>query len=209
MTTVRQPGFSDNDLGLYIYNGSSWVLQPKDTPVIDVDYSDGGHDGFSYIQTMVELTYVGEVTGGSRMVREVFTPVSSWVVAQAWVRVRRDHGTDPLILSLCTIDGSVIGSVTVPSTAVPQTAAGSDNGGAVWCGGYFSSTHILVPGTQYMLRLSCGAATKYTAAPVRQGDDSGMLSFAFREGSGQRTTDGSTWSDLYAFSPVDIQFYFL
>lgn len=209
MTTVRQPGFSDNDLGLYIYNGVSWVLQTKDTPIIDVDYSDGHHDGFAYVQNMFDLAYVGEVTGGSRMVREVFTPVSSWVVAQAWVRVRRDHGSDPLIIALCTIDGSVIDSVTVSSTAVPQTAAGSDNGGSVWCGGYFASTHILVPGTQYMLRLSCGAATKYTAAPLRQGDDSGVLSFAFREGSGQRTTNGSTWTDLDATSASDIQFYFL
>jgi hypothetical protein len=36
-----------------------------------------------------------------------------------------------------------------------------------------------------------------------------MASYAFRDGSGQMTTTGgTTWVDLYRWSPVDMQFYF-
>jgi hypothetical protein len=76
----------------------------------------------------------------------------------------------------------------------------------------FGDTHRLANGSTYNLVLSAPAGTQYSMVPIRDGsDDAGghMASYAFRDGSGQMTTTGgTTWVDLYRWSPVDMQFYF-
>ena len=66
----------------------------------------------------------------------------------------------------------------------------------------------LVAGTTYGLVLTTAGTSAYTAAPIREGTDVGMASPAFRGGSGQRSSDGARWVDLFDRSPVDLQFYF-
>jgi hypothetical protein len=88
------------------------------------------------------------------------------------------------------------------------SAPGGDNGGAVWVTVNFSSPHVLSNGASYNLRISTASGTTYTTFPVRAGTDKGLDAFAFSGGTGQSTTDGSTWTDLYAYSHQDLQFYF-
>jgi len=67
---------------------------------------------------------------------------------------------------------------------------------------------VLTNGASYNLRVSTAAGTTYTAFPVRAGTDKGFLSYVFPDGTGQFTTNGSTWTDLYLYSHEDLQFYF-
>jgi hypothetical protein len=68
---------------------------------------------------------------------------------------------------------------------------------------------LLEEGVTYDLRLATGRASQYTADPVREATDQGMLSYRFIDGGAERSTDGGfTWSPLYPHSPVDLQFYF-
>ncbi|MFI5042735.1 MAG: hypothetical protein ACHQNA_12975, partial [Acidimicrobiales bacterium] len=60
----------------------------------------------------------------------------------------------------------------------------------------------------YNLRLSTASGTEYTTVPVREGTDVGFASSTFTDGDGQHTTDGSSWSNLFRPSPVDLQFCF-
>ena len=73
----------------------------------------------------------------------------------------------------------------------------------------FNVSHTLRVGSTYNVRLSTAADTTYTTVPVREGTDSGFGSYRFTDGDGERTTDGGgSWSKLYEWSPVDLQFSF-
>ena len=68
---------------------------------------------------------------------------------------------------------------------------------------------MLLDGTEYHLVLSTPGTSEYTAATIREGTDVGFNSYAFRDGTAQRSSDsGTTWAAPYAFSPVDNQWYF-
>ena len=88
----------------------------------------------------------------------------------------------------------------------------------MWVSGTFPTSHRLVNGTTYHLRLTTASDTTYAMVPLREGTDSGdaggpgnptgFRSTRFTDGDGQKTTDGgATWSNLYQYSPVDLQFY--
>ena len=62
--------------------------------------------------------------------------------------------------------------------------------------------------TTYDLVLTTASTSTYTAAPLREGTDVGLFSYAFRDGTGQGSSNGSDWSNLFDKSPVDLQFYF-
>ena len=95
-----------------------------------------------------------------------------------------------------------------PETPEEFSEEGGDNGGSVWVTVTFATPHNLASGTAYNLRLTTASGTTYTAAPIREGTDQGLQSYAFRDGSGQGSSNGTSWADLYAYSPVDLQFYF-
>ena len=81
----------------------------------------------------------------------------------------------------------------------------------------FLKAHTLSHGVRYNLRLSTASGTTYTTIPIREGTDSGdyggvgnptgFRSRRFTDGEAQRTTDGTHWSKMYEWSPVDLQFY--
>ena len=204
--TPRQPAFADNDYAVLYAAPTSWSVQGKYTADMDLTYSNGAHDGMAYVQNMTE--YYGTISG-TASVREHFTVSGgNRTVTKASVRVRRSGGSSPLTIRLETSAGALIEAVDVPASAVPVSAAGGDNGGSVWVTVTFDSAHNLANGTAYNLRLTTPAGTTYTAAPIREGTDVGLHSVAFRDGSGQRSSNGTSWADLYAYSPVDLQFYF-
>lgn len=79
-------------------------------------------------------------------------------------------------------------------------------GGAVWARATFLSPHVLTNGQSYNLVLKTSSGTEYTAAPLQEGTSKGMRSYAFTDGTGQRSA-GSSWSGLYG-AEADVQFYF-
>jgi len=206
-TTPRQPRLSDSDYGLMYTTGSWGAIQPGYTPVVDLAYANGTHDGQSYYEAMIDK--YATISGASNMARERFTVSGgNRTVTSVGIRLRRSGGTDPLILTLETSGGSAIESVSVTAASIPVSAPGGDTGGAVWVAANFASSHVLTNGASYNLRVSTAAGTTYTAFPVRAGTDKGFLSYVFPDGTGQFTTNGSTWTDLYLYSHEDLQFYF-
>jgi len=206
-TSPRQPMFSDSEYGLMYTSGSWGALERGYTPVVDLAYTNGRHDGQSYYEAMIDR-YV-TISGASRMARERFTVSGgSRTVGSASVRVRRSGGTSPLVMTLQTSAGAAIESVKVPAASVPVSAPGGDNGGAVWVKASFITPRLLSNGSTYNLRLSTASGTTYTTFPVRAGTDKGLGTFAFSGGTGQSTTNGSAWSDIYLWSHQDLQFYF-
>ncbi len=200
----RQPGLADADYAVLYATPGHWQVQDNFTADMDITYADGGHDGVAYVQNMTE--YFGTVSGAAS-VREHFTVVGNGrIVSSAAVRVRRSSGSDPLVISIRQGD-TVLASGEVAATEIPASAAGGDNGGSVWASVTFP-TMTLAAGTTYDLVLTTAPSSTYTAAPIREGTDVGLESFAFREGTAQGSPDGSRWTDLFDKSPTDLQFYF-
>ena len=201
----RQPVVGD-DFAVYEAEPSPWVYRAKDTPIFDLAYANGVHDGMSYIGAMIDKYVI--ISGPANMARERFT-VSGGdrTVTTAAVRVRRTSGSSPLTIRLETGDGTLIEEGTVAASSIPASAPGGDNGGAVWATVVFASPHALANGSTYHLRVSTAPDTQYTTFPVQEGTPKGLLSYRFTDGTGQRTTDGSSWADIYGRSPADLQFY--
>jgi hypothetical protein len=207
-TTPRQPIFSDSEFGLMITDGSWGVLESNYLPVVDLAYANGTHDGNSYYEAMIDR--YAAISGSTGMAREQFTVSGGNKTATGvGVRVRRSSGSSGLVVTLETSAGSAIESVTIPSSSVPISAPGGDTGGAVWVTANFVSSHVLINGSSYNVRVSTASGTTYTTFPIRAGGaDQSIVSYAFTDGIGQVTTDGSNWTNMY-FSPyqVDMQCY--
>ena len=206
-TPPRQPMFSDSEYGLMYTSGSWGAPEGRYTPVVDLAYANGTHDGQSYYEAMI--ANYATISGASNMARERFT-VSGGdrTVGSASLRLRRSGGTSPLIMTLETSAGAAIESVTVPAASIPVSAPGGANGGSVWVTANFSSPRVLSNGSSYNLRMSTASDTTYTTFPVRPGTSKGLATYAFSDGTGQSTTNGSTWTDLYLWDHEDLQFYF-
>ena len=199
----RQPMFADSAYAVL----SNGTVQGKYTADMDLSYANGSHDGMGYIEAMVGL--YGVISGSSQMVREHFTVSgSSRTIISASVRVRRTSGSSPLLVILETAAGATVASASIAASSIAASAPGGDNGGSVWVTARFSAALVLASGSTYNLRLSTASGTEYTTIPVREGTDQGYSSTVFRDGDGQRTTNGSTWANLYQYSPVDLQFSF-
>lgn len=206
-STPRQPALSD-DYSVLVRRSGGWSVKGTSTGVMDLTYANGVHDGQAYIGVIVE-EYA--LIGGNDMVRERFTVSGgNRTVQRAFVRVGQQYGNSPLTIRLERGDGTLIAQGTVAASSIPSFSVGTATDNGDWVGVTFSSSHVLQNGQTYNLRLSAPGDTRYSMVPIRDGnDDAGghMASYAFRDGSGQMTTGGG-WSDMYRWSPVDIQFYF-
>jgi hypothetical protein len=203
----RQPTISDDFAVLYA-TPSTWVVQSGETPIFDLAYANGTHDGMGYIGVLI--SNYGVISGESSLVRQHFTVSGgSRTISSANVKVRRTSGTSPLTIRLEKGDGTLIEEVSVPAASIPVSAPGNDDGGAAWARAKFATPHVLTNGQSYNLRLSTAADTQYTATPVQEGTDKGLVSYRFTDGDGQATTNGgSRWTNLYRWGYVDLQFYF-
>ena len=205
--TPRQAAFSNDYAILYSQNGGAFTTRSRDTADMDLTYANGHHDGQAYIEAMAAKA--AYISGASEMGREHFT-VSGGdrTISSASVRVMRlsGSGSNPLVVTLETGSGTVIDSASIPYSDVPVSTVGDTSAGS-WATVTFGSSHTLVDGQTYNLRLSTGSGVTYVAIPIREGTDSGFGSYAFRDGDGQMTTNGSSWSNCYPYSPVDLQFY--
>jgi hypothetical protein len=199
--------FSDSEFGVLVTSGSWGAPARGLTSPVDLTYANGAHDGQSYYEAMIDR--YATISGTDQMAREHFT-VSGGdrTVESASLRLRRSGGESPLTMTLENSSGSAIESVTVPASSIPVSSPGEDNGGAAWVTANFTSPHILSNGASYNLRVSTASDTTYTTFPVLSGAAWGLDTFVFSGGTGQSTTDGSKWIDLYHKRHQDFQFYF-
>ncbi|MFA5857730.1 MAG: Ig-like domain-containing protein [Elusimicrobiota bacterium] len=205
--TPRQPMWADADFGILDTTGAWGSIEGGYTPVCDITYGNGLHSGNAYYEAMIDrYTTIGG--SGNGKARELFTVSGgSRTVTGAYVRVRRTSGTDPLYVALAQ-DGVILDEFTIAASGVPITAPGGDDGGAVWVGDDFPSSHTLANGSTYTLTLSAAVSTIYTTHPVRSGSDKGFNSWSFPDGRGQKATDGVSWVEMYDWSHADMQCYF-
>lgn len=212
-----QPIIADLDwASMYWDSDGYWVPRTGFTPILDVGYSSGFHQGMGYME-MRYGSNKGTIGAGNanQMLRELFTVSGgSRVITGAAIRVMQDgSGTSPLTVGLYTGGGSLIDSFTVAASAIPDgTLSANPTGEAgAWVSGSFSTTHTLSNGTQYFLRFSTAADTTYYSFPIRRGNGSYNYDVAtvFADGLCQQTTDGSTWVAAGGASDNDLQFYFM
>jgi hypothetical protein len=218
-TGPRQPKFNDAEFGVLLTTsyGGAWSSTVNSaagyTPVVDIIYADGYHDGNAYYEAMID--YWGTISGTASMVRETFTVSGgNRSVSQAGVRMRRASGTGDLVLTLETAAGAYISSGTIPASSIPISAAGGDNGGSVWVTANFGAARTLTDGVAYNLRLSTAAGTTYTTHPIRNATENyyGFHSYDFTDGVPYQTVNGSTWTKMsnvssYTAENFDLQFY--
>jgi hypothetical protein len=211
-STPRQPAFSDDFAVLR--KTAAWGLQNGYIPVFDITYSNGQHDGNMYFAVIIgNYALIG---GTSNMARSRWTAPSTETYQAANVQVRRNSGSADLVVRLEQGDGTLIESVSIPASSIPIVAPGAESPRVPFTRVPFVSNRTLTSGQTYNLRLSCAAGTQYSVMPLRWADDdmTAWGGYHFEDGaglangsSGQKTTDGTNWVDLYAFSPVDIGFY--
>jgi hypothetical protein len=204
----RQPALYDDYAVLYD-QGEGWELEDLRTADMDLVYADGSHDGQGYIDNMCDR--YGVISGPDQMVRERFT-VSGGdrSVGAVSIRLKRTSGPDPLTIHLEHEDGTLIESHEVPADLVATAEpACIDGGGSTWVTVEYEAPVLLEEGSTYDLRLTTDRQSQYTAEPIREGTIEGLESYRFTDGEAERSTDGgATWSALYPWAPVDLQFYF-
>ena len=204
----RQPMF-ENTFAVLYKETSGWQLKGNDAPIFDLGYANGVHDGMAYIGSMHE--YYGVISGASNMVRQHFTVSGSdRAVSSASVKVKRISGSDPLTISLrkgsTTLVSETVAASAIALGELPIVLDGAHLGGNTWATISFADL-TLESGATYNLVLSTGGGTQYIAVPVQEGTDKGLRSYRFTDGLGQGTTNGgSSWSQLYLWSDVDLQF---
>jgi hypothetical protein len=199
-----QPKWPDNTFTLLNKRGTgSWAVYSHYTPIIDLAYANGQHQGNGYMEVNVNAPG-WHATSGDAQIRETFTPKATIVVTGAHVRVRRVSGSDPLALTLETAAGAVLAAGTVPAASIAQSSPGGDNGGAVWAKITFRPL-TLTAGQAYNLRVSTANTSTYATHGIRKGSDYGYSPQTwFNDGQAYWTT-GSSWATWK--NDDDIQFY--
>ena len=196
-------------------SGKTWWEDPRHTPVMDIVYSNGRHQGMAYLGPM--RNGWGAI-GGSRMVRERFTVRGRDRRATgACVRIGRQRGRGPLTIRLERGSGAAIDTTQVSGAgniALSSPGSNSDNGD--WVCGSFEKTRVLRKNRTYNLRLSAPSDTQYSMTPLLARDHTTdgkgyhMRSYHFKDGTGQKSTDGGrSWSALYRWFPQNMQFYLI
>lgn len=220
---IPHPKYPNFDLGTAYYYGGTWIERRNYLPLIQINYGNGQVQGMSYGEaSYAEPLTVGEINGGTKMVRERFTISGEEVVASGvGIRVLRTASTSTdLFVSLRDQYNSEIETVRIPVAEImvgPAPTYGSapdewDDLGANarWVSVNFSGAYTLEVGKEYSVRLSSSGGTYW--AWVMRRMTSGYLyadATAFYDGFAEYTLNGgSSWSGLGRVpGDSDLQFY--
>jgi len=169
-------------------SGDSWHTRSGYTPVLDLGFADGFHEGNGYM----ELRYgSGTVTiGGSKTATQTFTVSGSQRITEIGVRALVTSGSSPLVATVQTASGTTLGSVSIPAGRFASGGPGNyDQSGR---GGYGSAplSLTLSPGSY---RLVLSSAGTYTTFAIRKGTAWGY--------------DAATLSSGQYVSGYDLQWY--
>ena len=205
ITTPRQPRLTDQDWAELTNGGGGWTVRPNYTPILDLGYSDGLHQGVGYMEVWVNSP---EVISGASAVREIFTPTTNRSVSSISVRVSWTYGTSPLTIRLIDSAGE-----TVVGQAVASASANS--GGPAWVTVSLSPVVVLRAGIGYQLVLSTPPDSSYSAFTLERGNNYDFdAATYFSDGYGEYTLTGSGWDGFdqpggtHNNTNSDLQFYF-
>jgi len=207
-----QPQIGPADFSVLSYYGGKWNENFKtdgmasiNTPVMDLGYQDGYHQGNGYMEI-----WIGQprVIGGVQSVREVFTPGADVTVSGLSVRLKRTTTTATLVYRLEKADGTLVQSVTVDGSL-----ARSDKHAFV--NATFPAAVTLKAGQAYNLVVQAPAGS-FAAYPIRDGGPFGFSAATvfkegrceFNTGSGWQGWDGWDTAGNSAYVYGDLQFYF-
>jgi hypothetical protein len=191
------------------YSGAGWSVYTVNTPIFQINFSDGATMGQGYMEVWPE---VPQVIGGTHAVREAFTVSGGTrTVGSFSVRVARTGGTQSLKVRLETGNGTLIEEGYIPVSTIPLSSSSSPN--YVWATYKFSAIRPLYSGDTYHVVLEASSGTTYQVFPIRKG---GYYNFAnstyFHDGYAQFKS-GSSWVGWTQWgqtnrTDADLQFYF-
>ena len=206
--TPMQAQWPDADFAVCLkYPAESWQVRDMFTPIMDLTYGDGSHQGQGYME--VEIGNQPTIAGTTNMMRERFTVSGgNRQVTGAAVRMAKTGGTGDLTVRLEDSGGALIDSFTVAASSIPTLAVDA-NGAGEWVSGSFAATRTLTNGAEYRLRLSCPAGTTMWSRGVQKGAEYGYHPTTyFADGVLEKTTNGSAWSTVTGLEDNgDLQFY--
>jgi hypothetical protein len=207
-TAPMQPSLNDANFALLVRSGTgAWKLREGFTPILELDYADGGRQGNGYMEVWSTNP---KTISGNAMARETFTVSGPGrTFTRIMVRLQRTAGASPLTLRLETGSGTLIEQGTVPAASVLP-------GVPAWVTCSFPLSQVLSSGAAYHLTLSSPADTQYSIFPIRKGLDKGFSDYtAFPDGHAQFTTTGAAgWTgwDMWGtpnLTTSDLQFMFI
>ena len=152
---------------------------PGYTPVLDLGYSDGFHEGNGYIELLYGSGHVATI-GGSATASQTFTVSSTMTIHELGVRALLSSGSAPLVASLQTSSGSQLASV---SLAASQFAAGSSSTYDTSGRGGYGSGPVSVTLTPGSYRLVLSSSSSYTAFAIMKGTAYGYTAATRNAGS--------------------------
>jgi hypothetical protein len=207
-TAPMQPSLADAAFAVLVRAGKGpWQLRQNFTPIVELDYADGGSQGDGYMEVWSTNP---KTISGAALVRETFKvsgPGRSFTRIMA--RLQRTAGSSPLTLRLEEADGTLIEQGTVPAASMLE-------GVPSWVTVTFPLSTVLATGVSYHLVLSSPADTQYSAYPIRKGQDKGFSNYTlFPDGYAQySTTGGASWAgwDMWGtpgLTDSDLQFMFV
>ena len=207
-TAPMQPSISDNNFAALVRSGTgAWKLRQGFTPILELNYADGGSQGAGYMEVWSTNP---KTISGSAQVRETFKVSGpSRNFTRIMVRTQLTAGTGDLTLQVTEADGTLVAAGTVPASSVIQSAPN-------WVTCTLPLSHVLSTGVAYNLTLSADAATQYSIYPIRKGKDKGFgNSTLFPDGYAQfSSTGGASWAgwDMWGtpnLTTSDLQFMFI
>lgn len=201
-----QPESSNENMATLIKEGGSWPVYDFNTPIYEVDFSDGASMGQGYMEAWVNAP---ELISGIDGVRETFT-VSGGdkSVSEVSVRVARVSGGGDLKVRLEQGDGNVVEQGTIPASAVPLSSSAYS-----WATYKLSAMRTLLNGETYHLDLEAPLGTIYRAYPIRKGSAEAFQRGTFFGDGHAEFEVGGGWKGWTQWgvpnrTDADLQFYF-
>jgi hypothetical protein len=216
-----QPRWSNQDLvQLLRYGTGSWTDSRGDssviTPIMNLAFADGTHQGMGYMETWGRGGRDGyETVDGTVRLRETFTVSGgSRSVSSISVRLARTSGSSPLSIRVETGSGGELATATIPAAQIATASKTSGHGfGQRWYTVALPTSLTLTSGSIYNLVLTTASGTEYWTTSIRQGSSYGFSSPTFFSDGRAQIDTGSGWADVKALTGSrsnegDLQFYF-
>jgi Putative Ig domain len=203
-----QPAFSNENLATLLQDGSnSWGVYDYNTPIYEIDFSDGASIGQGYMEVW---SGTPEPISGSESVRETFTVSGSeQMVSNVSIRLAHISGSGALTVRLEQGDGNLVEQGTISASSIPISSSGD----CVWATYTFSALRTLLQGQQYNLVLQAPSGTLYQAFPIRKGSAQDFQSTTFFPDGYAQFNPGGNWVGWTQWgvsnrTDGDLQFYF-
>jgi len=208
--TPMQEMFSDADCATLIrYSGAGWSVYKVNTPIFQINFSDGAAMGQGYMEVWPE---VPQVIGGTDAVREIFTVSGGTrTVTSLAIRVAHTSGTQPLTVRLETAAGTVVEEGYIPASSIPLSSSSSPN--YVWATYKFSAIRTLYAGDTYHVDLEASSGTTYQVFPIRKGAYYNFANTTYFHDGYAQFKSGTGWVGWTQWgvtnrTDADLQFYF-